>query len=95
MAENNYDPQSVYDSFADVVIPGTCGCGQIGLVAIKNCSGEILGYLTPYDASLYNIDTIEVPVGYVKYFHPTTGAYLGILTIAQAMEYTTYLTQGA
>ena len=92
MANENYDPQSVYEAFDGVTIPEACGCGQIGLVTVKNCKGDVLGYLTPNDAEVYHNGTVEVPVGYVKVFHPVSGIYLGILTIADAEAYITFLT---
>jgi hypothetical protein len=92
MANDNYDNPTVYDNFDNVTIPAACGCGVVGLVAVKSCSGDILGYLTPNDAEFYNNGTIEVPIGYVKVFHPVTGIYLGILTVAEAEAYITFLT---
>lgn len=87
----NYNPATVYDAFASTEIPDDCGCGIIGLVAVKDCSGSITGYLTPNDAEVYKNSTLEVPPGFVKVFNPTTGEFVGILTVPEAMEYLTYL----
>lgn len=87
----NYDDPEVYTPFADTEIPDDCGCGIIGLVAVKDCSGNITGYLTPNDAEVYKNSTLECPPGYVKVFNRTTGEFVGILTVAEAMEYLTFL----
>lgn len=85
----DYDLPAVYDDYADV--PTDCGCALKGLIAQKDCDGNITGYLTPNDSEKYKLDTLEVPIGYVKVFNPDTDAFIGILTIADAMEYLTYL----
>lgn len=87
MAENNYDPQSVYEAFSETTIPSECGCGVVGLVRIKSCKDGSEGYLTPHDAELYHIGTIETPPGFVKFFHPVTEVFLGVLTVEQAIAY--------
>lgn len=87
MAE--YDLPAVYDDYGD--IPADCGCNVKGLIAQKDCDGNITGYLTPNDSEKYNLGILEVPPGYVKVFNPGTEDFVGILTIAEAMEYITFL----
>ena len=90
MPNENYDPSSVYTQFEDATLTD-CGCAVPGLVTLTNCSGDVIGLLTPQDAETYKNGTIEVPLGYTKVFNPISGTFLGIMTIAEAMEYTTYL----
>jgi hypothetical protein len=87
----NYNPIDDYDAFDDVTLSDDCGCAEIGLVTLKNCDGDVIGLLTPNDAETYKNGILEIAPGLVKVFHPTTGAYLGALTIEEAQTYLTYL----
>jgi len=86
-----YDIQSVYDPYLPIV-PDDCGCVIPGLVTLKDCDGNTKALLTPNDAEIYVVGTTEVPVGYVKVFHPVTNVFLGVLTIDEAQTYITFLT---
>jgi hypothetical protein len=84
-----YDTPTDYTEYD--AIPADCGCAVKGLIEIKDCDGSAVAYLTPNDAELYKIGTIEPEYNYVKVFHPTTNVFLGILTVEEAMVYITYL----
>jgi len=91
MAEYN-TPEDYQEIIENVgAVPDTCGCAVIGLISVTDCSGNVVGLLTPNDAEIYKNGTLEVPVGYVKVFHPVTGQYLGIMTHVEAQEYIEFL----
>jgi hypothetical protein len=102
----SYDNSSVYNKYAsDCESCGSsdssscgcntsssdCGCCPVGTVAIYDDCGKHLGCLTPTDADKFVNAKLEVPEGYVKVFHPTTGDYLGALPPAQAIELLNFL----
>lgn len=64
-----------------------CGCCPIGTIEVKDACGTHIACLLPADYALYVVDTIVVPEGYVKAFNPTTGAYVGLLTVTEYAEY--------
>lgn len=64
-----------------------CGCCPIGTVAVTDDCGKHVGCLSPNDASEYEIRKHVPATGYVKLFHPTTGAYLGDVTPADALAF--------
>lgn len=87
-----YTSQEVYDAIrSSTELPDTCGCSVIGLITVRDCKGNVLGLLTPQDAEEYQNSVKEVPVGFVKVFHPVTNEFLGVLETAQAQEYITFL----
>ena len=64
-----------------------CGCCPPGLVAINDSKGNHLGCLTPNDASCYDVAK-EIPVeGFMKLYDPVSNAFLGIVTISEALAY--------
>lgn len=65
-----------------------CGCCPIGTVAVYDDCGKHISCLTPVDASQYYTDTVDVPEGFIKLTDPTTGALIGLVTIA---DYAAYL----
>ena len=65
-----------------------CGCCPIGTIEVKSACGSHVACLLPSDYAQYVVDTVVVPEGYVKAFNPTTGAYVGLLTVT---EYAAYL----
>jgi hypothetical protein len=92
MPEMTWTPYEEYDTINQTTtIPESCGCAVIGLITVRDCKGNIEGLLTPNDASIYHVNTIETPIGYVKVFDPVTGGFLGILSVADAEEYLTFL----
>jgi hypothetical protein len=90
---SKYDTQEEYVLIRESVgtLPTSCGCSVIGLITLYDCHGNVIGLVTPNDAEAYKNGTVEVPVGFVKCFHPVTGEYLGILTIEQSEEYINFL----
>lgn len=68
-----------------------CSCCPTGTVAVYNDDGSHSGCLTPNDAEIYNNSKIVPPEGYVKTFHPATGAYLGAMSVADSIELLNYL----
>lgn len=100
-----YNPNSVYNKYASGCEncggedPSSCGCSSssdcgccpVGTVAIYDCHGKHVGCLTANDADKFMNATLEVPEGYVKVFHPTTGDYMGALPYQQAIELLNFL----
>lgn len=83
------DCESCSDSSSD------CGCiPPAGLVAVKDCKGEVIGHLTPNDAETFINGTKEVEPGFVNVYHPVTGEYLGPLAASDAMQYLEFLNEG-
>jgi len=69
-----------------------CGCCPIGTIEVRDNCGKHVACLLPEDYAQYFVDTIVVPEGYVKVFNPETGAYVGLLTVAQYAEYLSLFT---
>ena len=88
---DDWTPYEDYSQFSETSIPSECGCAVVGLISVRDCKGNVVGLLTPNDASIYHVNTIDVPVGYVKVFHPTTEQFLGVLTIQEAQDYLNFL----
>lgn len=84
-----YDNSTTYDGYDE--IPSDCGCAVRGLIAIRDCHGDISGYLTPNDAELYQTGIIEPEIGYVKVYNPNDGKFVGVMTITDAENYLTFL----
>jgi len=68
-----------------------CGCCPTGTVAVYNEDGTHSGCLTLNDAEIFNSSMIEPIEGYVKTFHPTTGAYLGSMSVSDSIDLLNYL----
>lgn len=67
-----------------------CSCCAPGLVAVFDDKGNNLGCLTPADAELYTLNTLECNDGYAKLFNNTTGQFIGCVSEgAFAALYTT------
>ena len=85
-----YDAQTTYakhQSCEEGEKPKECGCCPAGLVAVyEDC--KHVACLSPNDAELYSNSQKSCAEGYVKLFHPTSGAYLGCVSES---EYTTIL----
>lgn len=100
-----YDNSSVYNKYASDcencggdssdcscgTSSDDCGCCPVGTIAVYDHCGKHLGCLTPNDADKFVNAKLEVPEGYVKVFHPTTGDYMGALPPAQAIELLNFL----
>ena len=71
-----------------------CGCCPIGTVAVYNEDGSHAGCLTPNDAEIYNNALINPEEGYVKTFHPVTGAYLGSMSVDASIRLLEFLNNG-
>ena len=71
-----------------------CSCCPVGTVAVFNEDGSHAGCLSPNDAELFKNGVVDIPEGFVKTFDPTTGAYLGALPSAQAIEWMDFLING-
>jgi hypothetical protein len=63
-----------------------CGCCPPGLVAVRDCNGDI-SCLTPNDAVCHEVGKHIPAEGYVKLYHPVTGQYLGDVTPQDALTY--------
>jgi hypothetical protein len=93
-----YSENSAYNKFQVSCDCGTndgscgcntsCGCCPIGTIEVKDSCGKHVACLLPSDYAQYFVDTIVVPEGFVKAFNPTTGDYVGLLTVT---EYAAYL----
>ena len=84
-------PAEYVEISESVTVPDSCGCAVIGLISVTDCKSNTVGLLTPNDASIYYVNTIEVPVGFVKVFEPSTGNFLGVLSVEEAESYLTFL----
>ena len=62
-----------------------CGCCPVGTVAIYDDKSNHIGCLSPNDAAIYQVDTIDVPEGFIKVI--VDGVYIGLLTVADYKEY--------
>jgi len=92
MAE--FDNQDIYNKHQSSCEEGDCGCNSKddcgccppGLVAVKDCDGNI-SCLTPNDAACFKVNS-HIPVeGYVKLYDPISGEYLGDVTSQEALNY--------
>ncbi|PHS05095.1 MAG: hypothetical protein COA88_12805 [Kordia sp.] len=81
-----YDDQSTYNKHqgdcgdGDCGSSDDCGCCPPGLVAVYDCKGTHAGCLTPNDAAVYNNSLETCAEGFLKFFHPITGEYMGCAT---------------
>jgi len=83
---NKHQPACECDGECSCGTKDDCGCCPPGLVAVKDCNGNI-SCLTPNDAACLKTGE-HIPVeGFVKLYHPITGAFLGDVTPADALNY--------
>lgn len=57
-----------------------------GLVAVLDCDGNHVGCLSPNDAEVYRNATLAPAEGYTKVYHPTTGEFLGAMSVDDACK---------
>jgi len=91
-----FDEQDVYNKHqtsCDCEDPTTCGCNDDcgccppGLVAVT-VNGQV-SCLTPNDAACFTSENHIPAQGYQKVYNPTTGQYIGDMTIEDALAYYT------
>lgn len=64
-----------------------CGCCPPGLISIEDSTGNNIGCLTPNDAEMYTKNTYKCSDNLVKTIHPSTGVFIGCLTIADYIAF--------